>query len=59
MLLQSSLARTRQLCQEVFVQFLLDYPLENTRIEQHLSFVVKNLKFPQASGRLSLLVTLE
>ena len=50
---------TRQLCQSIFLQFLLDYPLENQRIEQHINFLLKNLSFRLESGRLQLLNTLK
>lgn len=50
---------TRQLCQNIFIQFLLDYPLENSRIEQHINFLLKNLNFKLESGRLQLLQTLQ
>jgi len=48
----------RNLCQSIFVQFLLDYPLENERIESHINFLLKNLSYCSESGRLQLLQVL-
>ena len=45
----------RGLCASIFIQFLLDYPLENDRIESHLNFILKNLACKRLEGRLQLL----
>lgn len=52
MMISSVNKLTRGLCQAIFVQFLLDYPLENSRVEQHINFLIKNLGFALESGRL-------
>lgn len=49
----------RGICSSIFVQFLLDYPLENDRIEQHLNFILKNLACKRMEGRLQLLEILK
>jgi len=59
MMISSVHQLVRGLCSGVFVQFLLDYPLENSRVEQHISFLLKNLAFKQESGRIQLLQTLQ
>lgn len=59
MVLSSVNKATRGLCQGIFVQFLLDYPLENSRVEQHINFLLKNLGFTLESGRLQLLQTMQ
>jgi len=46
---------TRTVCASIFVQFLLDYPLEPKRLEQHINHVVKNLTYYDPDGRLQLL----
>ena len=45
----------RGLCASIFIQFLLDYPLENDRIESHLNFILNNLACKRLEGRLQLL----
>lgn len=45
----------RGVCASIFIQFLLDYPLENDRIESHLNFILKNLACKRLEGRLQLL----
>jgi U3 small nucleolar RNA-associated protein 20 len=49
----------RGICSSIFVQFLLDYPLENERIEEHLNFVLKNLACKRMEGRIQLLEILK
>ena len=45
MMLSSNTKQIRALCSTIFVQFLLDYPLQNERIEQHINFMLKNLSY--------------
>jgi U3 small nucleolar RNA-associated protein 20 len=49
----------RDLCSTIFIQFLLDYPLSNERIEQHLNFILKNLGCKRIDGRIQLLTILK
>ena len=41
----------RELCSSVLLQFLLDYPVGQRRLQQHLHFLLANLGFEHASGR--------
>ena len=43
----------RELCAQALVQFLLDYPLGERRLQQHLEALAANLEYQHASGRLS------
>jgi U3 small nucleolar RNA-associated protein 20 len=45
----------RQLCAQALVQFLLDYPLGERRLQQHLEALAANLEYQHAAGRLSAL----
>jgi len=58
-MVSSNSKQIRGLCSSIFVQFLLDYPLQNERVEQHLNFVLKNLSYEQAENRMQLLGTLQ
>lgn len=49
----------RGICQNIFTQFLLDYPLAPERVEQHINFVIKNLGCKRYEGRLQLLDVLK
>ena len=52
-LMITSLAKsTRGICAQIFTQFLLDYPLEPARLEQHLNHLLKNLGYFDSEGRL-------
>lgn len=57
-MVSSNSRQIRGLCSNIFVQFLLDYPLQNERVEQHLNFVLKNLSYEQPENRIQLLGTL-
>jgi hypothetical protein len=45
MMVSSLHKSTRTICANIFVQFLLEYPLEAGRLEQHINHVVKNLGY--------------
>src|SRR5690554_3103803 len=45
----------RQQCQHAFFQFMVYYPMGDTRLRQHLHFLVNNLGYPHESGRKSVL----
>ncbi|KAK9818396.1 hypothetical protein WJX72_012002 [[Myrmecia] bisecta] len=51
LMIKSQSASIRQLCSSVFLQFLLDYPLGEKRLQQHLQFIVTNLAYEHESGR--------
>lgn len=42
-MVQSQLAPVRRVCSQIFLQFLLDYPLGAKRLQQHLDFLLTNL----------------
>ena len=42
-MVQSQLPPVRQVCSQIFLQFLLDYPLGAKRLQQHLDFLLTNL----------------
>jgi len=46
---------TRGVCANIFVQFILEYPLEQSRVQQHINHMLKNLTYFDIDGRLSLL----
>ena len=46
---------TRSACANIFVQFILEYPLESKRLEQHINHMLKNLTYFDADGRMQLL----
>jgi hypothetical protein len=54
-MLSSSDDALRASCASHLLQFLLDWPLEERRLSQHLSFVVGNLAFAAETGRLQAL----
>ncbi|CAM6096312.1 unnamed protein product [Calypogeia fissa] len=47
----SYVAPVRQLCSQILLQFLLDYPLSKKRLQQHLDFFITNVGYAQSSGR--------
>lgn len=52
----TSLAKsTRGICASIFTQFLLEYPLEQDRVEQHINHLLKNLGYFDSEGRLQVL----
>ena len=46
---------TRRTAGQVFLQYLLDYPMNDNRRKHHLEFVIKNCDFAHETGRLSML----
>jgi len=52
-LMITSIAKsTRTVCSSIFTQFLLEYPLEPARVEQHINHLLKNLGYFDSEGRL-------
>ena len=51
MMVRSQSAPIRQLCASVLLQFLLDYPVGDRRLQQHLHFVITNLSYEHETGR--------
>jgi U3 small nucleolar RNA-associated protein 20 len=58
-LVRSQQAPVRALCSQVFLMFLLDYPLGEKRLRQHLEFLVRNLGYEHAAGRAAVVEMLE
>jgi len=55
---QSQTESIRKTCSQLFLQFLMYYPMAATRLQQHLDFLVKNLEYPYVEGRQSVLETI-
>ena len=55
MVMQADASAVRHAAGQLFVTFLLTYPLGPKRLQQHFNFMVTNLNYPVAVGRLSLL----
>lgn len=51
MMVRSQAAPVRQLCSSVLLQFLLDYPVGDRRLQQHLHFIITNLSYEHETGR--------
>jgi U3 small nucleolar RNA-associated protein 20 len=50
----------RDLCSQALLQFLLDYPLGEKRLQQHLEFLLTNVQqYEHETGRLSALSFLQ
>lgn len=58
MMVTDVMPSTRTTCSQIFVQFLVNYPLESKRIKQHLNFLLKNTGYSSSSGRIQVLETL-
>lgn len=56
--IRSQLPSIRRQCSQIFLQFLLYYPIGEVRLQQHLTFLVNNLSFTFESGRKSVLDTI-
>jgi len=53
---QSQKDSVRQLSRQIFVQFIVDYPLEKKKLEQLLKRVVENAQYEHEDGRHSAIV---
>eukprot|EP00899_Mesostigma_viride_P005995 jgi/Mesvir1/15397/Mv06583-RA.2 len=51
LMVRSHSAVVRQQASQCLLQFLLDYPLGSTRLQQHLDFLVINLEYEYEAGR--------
>ena len=50
---------TRIICSSIFIIFLIDYPLEEKRVEQHVHHLIKNLTYIGKDGRVTILEVIE
>ncbi|PRW58885.1 small subunit processome component 20-like protein [Chlorella sorokiniana] len=51
LMVQSQAAPVRSACSSALLQFLLDYPLGEKRLQEHLQFLLTNLSYEHESGR--------
>ncbi|XP_058732408.1 U3 small nucleolar RNA-associated protein 20-like isoform X2 [Vicia villosa] len=51
----SQMESIRKKCSEILLQFLLDYRLSQKRRQQHLDFLLSNLRYEHSTGRESVL----
>ncbi|KAL4860053.1 Small subunit processome component 20 [Chlorella vulgaris] len=51
LMVQSQAAPVRAACSSALLQFMLDYPLGEKRLQEHLQFLLTNLSYQHASGR--------
>jgi U3 small nucleolar RNA-associated protein 20 len=58
MLVTNPAVGVRQQCSQLFLEFLLHYPLGKVRLQQHLDYLLNNLSFEYESGREAVLDTL-
>ncbi|OQS03841.1 U3 small nucleolar RNA-associated protein [Thraustotheca clavata] len=59
MMIQNQVTNVRTNCANMYLTFLLDYPLGDKRLNYHIRFVVNNLTFEYESGRISALECLD
>ncbi|KAF9622576.1 hypothetical protein IFM89_032475 [Coptis chinensis] len=41
----------RKKCSQILLRFLLDYPMSHKRLQQHLDFLLSNLRYEHSTGR--------
>ncbi|CAG9460436.1 unnamed protein product [Pedinophyceae sp. YPF-701] len=59
LMVKSQHAPVRAMCATVLLQFLLDFPVGEKRIEQHILFLLSNLDYTHETGREAVLDTLD
>ncbi|XP_027334628.1 small subunit processome component 20 homolog isoform X2 [Abrus precatorius] len=55
LMVTSQMEPIRKKCSKILLQFLLDYQLSEKRLQQHLDFLLSNLRYEHSSGRESVL----
>ncbi|ONI16067.1 hypothetical protein PRUPE_3G077100 [Prunus persica] len=55
LMVTSQVEPIRHKCSKILLQFLLDYRLSEKRLQQHLDFLLSNLRYEHSSGRKSVL----
>ncbi|PON57236.1 Coatomer beta subunit [Trema orientale] len=55
LMVTSQVEPIRQKCSQILLQFLLDYRLSGKRLQQHLDFLLSNLRYEHPSGRKAVL----
>lgn len=51
LMITSQVESIRKKCSQILLQFLLDYHLSEKRLQQHLDFLLANLRYEHSSGR--------
>ncbi|KAL7177187.1 hypothetical protein ACSBR2_030511 [Camellia fascicularis] len=51
LLVTSQVEPIRKKCSQILLQFLLDYHLSEKRLQQHLDFLLSNLRYEHSTGR--------
>ncbi|KAF7849855.1 hypothetical protein BT93_L0220 [Corymbia citriodora subsp. variegata] len=51
LMVTSQVDSIRKKCSQILLQFLLDYHLSEKRLQQHLDFLLSNLRYEHSSGR--------
>ncbi|KAL2508708.1 ARM repeat superfamily protein [Forsythia ovata] len=51
LMVKSHLEPVRKKCSQILLQFLLDYRLSEKRLQQHLDFLLANLRYEHSTGR--------
>ncbi|KAI4344960.1 hypothetical protein L6164_012132 [Bauhinia variegata] len=51
LMVTSQLEPIRKKCSKILLQFLLDYKLSGKRLQQHLDFLLSNLRYEHSAGR--------
>lgn len=55
LMVTSQLEPVRRECSQIFLRFLLDYHLSEKRLQQHLDFLLTNLRYVHPAGREAIL----
>ncbi|KAL5542673.1 hypothetical protein UlMin_010383 [Ulmus minor] len=55
LMVKSQVESVRKACSEILLQFLLGYQLSGKRLQQHLDFLLSNLRYEHSSGRIAVL----
>ncbi|CAI8597993.1 unnamed protein product [Vicia faba] len=55
LMVTSQMSSIRHKCRKILLQFLLDYRLSQKRLQQHLDFLLSNLRYEHSTGRESVL----
>jgi U3 small nucleolar RNA-associated protein 20 len=49
--IKSDLPITRRACRNIFIAYIVAYPISEKRLDKHMHYIVENLKYEQKSGR--------
>ncbi|CAH2077407.1 unnamed protein product [Thlaspi arvense] len=55
LMVKSQLESIRKNCKQILMQFLVHYTLSEKRLEQHVNFLLENLRYQHPTGRLAVL----